>query len=41
MLFAQPARRAYVFIATAEMRLPIDLFQQATTREEVGMMSRR
>ena len=27
MLFAQPVRRAYVWIAAAEVRLPLDLFQ--------------
>jgi hypothetical protein len=32
MLFAQPVRRAYVWIAAADVQLPIDLFQQAEKR---------
>ena len=29
MLFAQPVRRAYLWIAAAELRLPIEALQQA------------
>ena len=33
ILFAQPVRRAYVWIAAVEARLPIDVFQQAESKK--------